>query len=298
MVHTVRVFRERVDRGPASRARLVVEVDGRWLDLSERLAEDGEESTPLCDLASGGFFERASFEAALASGRWRERAAPTELFTPIEAQRVGKILALGKNFREHAAEFGEAVPEEPLFFNKLPETLREHGAEVRVPQWYSARVDHEAELVVVIGRAGFAIEEAAAWGHVAGYTVANDLTARTLQGQDRNLKYPWFRSKNFDGFCPLGPCFAPRDYLDISDLRVTARVRRPDGVEEARQDASTKDLIVTVPQAVAWLSRQLTLRPGDLILMGTPAGVGPLQNGDEVVCAITGIGELHTRIAR
>ena len=103
---------------------------------------------------------------------------------PVPRERVGKILALGKNYREHAAEFGEAVPEEPLFFNKLPETLVAHGATVRVPAWYCARVDHEVELAVVIGKQGTQIGAADAMAHVAGYSVANDLTARTLQGQD------------------------------------------------------------------------------------------------------------------
>jgi 2-keto-4-pentenoate hydratase/2-oxohepta-3-ene-1,7-dioic acid hydratase in catechol pathway len=124
------------------------------------------------------------------------------------------------------------------------------------------------------------------------------LTARTLQGDDRKLKYPWFRAKNLDGFCPLGPCIAPRDWLDVADLRVTARVVHRDGSVEQRQDASTRDLIVTVPQAIAWLSKHLTLRAGDLILMGTPAGVGPLVDGDVAICAVERIGELATRIAR
>ena len=118
-------------------------------------------------------------------------------------------------------------------------------------------------------------------------------SARSIQGSDRDKKYPWFRSKNLDGFCPLGPCFVPRDFLDISDLRVTARV-----AGELRQDASTRDLVVDVPRAIQWLSRHLTLHPGDLILMGTPAGVGPLEDGDEVLCSIDGIGNLATRIRR
>jgi 2-keto-4-pentenoate hydratase/2-oxohepta-3-ene-1,7-dioic acid hydratase in catechol pathway len=221
-----------------------------------------------------------------------------ERLVPVEEARVGKILALGKNFREHAAEFGEAVPEQPLFFNKLPETLRPDAATVRVPSWYTARVDHEAELAVIVGKNGYDIAEERAMEHVAGYTVADDLTARTLQLDDRKLKYPWFRGKNLDGFCPLGPCLVPRDFLDLADLRVTARVTHPGGASELRQDASTKDLIVTVPQAIAWLSRHLTLRAGDVILMGTPAGVGPLEDGDEVACAVERIGELRTKIAR
>jgi 2-keto-4-pentenoate hydratase/2-oxohepta-3-ene-1,7-dioic acid hydratase in catechol pathway len=115
---------------------------------------------------------------------------------------------------------------------------------------------------VIVGREGYDIRESDAMSHVAGYTVANDLTARTLQGDDRKLKYPWFRSKNLEGFCPLGPCLVPRDALEVTNLRVTARVFQrggsPDG--ELRQDANTRDLIVSVPQAIAWLSRHLTLK--------------------------------------
>ena len=123
--------------------------------------------------------------------------------------------------------------------------------------------------------------------------VANDLTARTLQGIDRERRHPWFRAKNMDGFLPLGPCFVPRDFLDVSDLRVTCTV---DG--ELRQDARTRDWIVDLPHALAALSRHLTLRTGDLVLMGTPAGVGPLSDGATVVCAVEGIGALATRIRR
>lgn len=282
--------------GPAA---LVLEVDGRALDLSAWIASE-EPGAPrdAAGLLASGFFARKTLERALARGAWREVAAPAQVLVPIEPERVGKILALGKNFKEHAAEFGEQVPEQPLFFNKLPETLMPNGATVRVPNWYTARVDHEVELAVIIGKLGYEIAERDAMQHVAGFTVANDLTARTLQGDDRKLKYPWFRAKNLDGFCPLGPCIVPRDFLDTSDLRLTARVVHRAGEAEARQSASTRDLIVTIPQAIAWLSQHLTLRPGDIVLMGTPAGVGPLVDGDEVVCSIDSIGELRTRIAR
>ncbi|MFM7297893.1 MAG: fumarylacetoacetate hydrolase family protein [Planctomycetota bacterium] len=294
-----RIYRTAARDAQTSAPELVLEVDGRALNLSDWLADCAPDAPrTVVELAARGFFERSALASALQRGRWRELAVPSQVLVPVEPERVGKILALGKNFREHAAEFGEAVPEEPLFFNKLPETLRAHGESVRVPSWYTARVDHEAELAVVIGKQGWEIDEARAMEHVAGYSVANDLTARTLQKSDRELKYPWFRAKNLEGFCPLGPCFVPRDALDISDLAVTARVRHRDGTSEERQRASTRDLIVSVPQALAWLSRHLTLRVGDIVLMGTPAGVGPLVDGDVVTCAIERIGELATPIAR
>jgi 2-keto-4-pentenoate hydratase/2-oxohepta-3-ene-1,7-dioic acid hydratase in catechol pathway len=241
---------------------------------------------------------RAHALRALESGPERvadPRALP---LAPPLATRPGKILALGKNFREHAAEFGEKVPEQPLFFCKLPETVIGSGHTVCVRPWYTQRVDHEVELAVVIGRGGAGIPLEQALEHVAGYTVANDLTARTLQGQDRELKHPWLRAKNMDGFCPLGPCFVPRADADWAALELSCRVEHADGGSEARQHASTRDLVVDVPHAIEWLSRHLTLHTGDLILMGTPAGVGPLVDGDTVVCAIDAIGELRTRIAR
>jgi 2-keto-4-pentenoate hydratase/2-oxohepta-3-ene-1,7-dioic acid hydratase in catechol pathway len=299
MARSIRVFRAALPHDDGSRVALVLEIDGRGLDLGAWLCEHAPDAPrTVVELAATGFFESARLEAALAHGTWKPAAPAAEWLVPVEPERVGKILALGKNFREHAAEFGEAVPEEPLFFNKLPETLRPHGAVIAVPRWYTARVDHEAELAVVIGKGGWEIAEERALEHVAGYTVANDLTARTLQKSDRELKYPWFRAKNLEGFCPLGPCFVPRDSLDISDLAVRAAVVHKDGSREERQSASTKDLIVTVPQAIAWLSRHLSFHSGDIVLMGTPAGVGPLVDGDLSLCSVEGIGELSVRIVR
>lgn len=278
------------------REALVLEDGGRFLDLSEHL---GQADRDLVGLLAAGFFSAPRLDAYLADGSWRELPRPERVLTPLLPREVGKVLALGKNFRAHAAEFGEEPPEEPLFFDKLPETLVPHGATVRVADWYTQRFDHEAELVVVIGMGGRDIAPERAFDHVAGYSVANDLTARSLQGQDRARKHPWFRAKNFPGACPLGPCLVPRDYLDVSDLRLSCRVRHAGSeVWELRQDASTRDWITDVPAAIAWLSRYLPLNPGDLVLMGTPAGVGPLVDGDEVVCAVEGIGELSTRISR
>jgi 2-keto-4-pentenoate hydratase/2-oxohepta-3-ene-1,7-dioic acid hydratase in catechol pathway len=270
----VRLFR--VPRGGAPST--LVEVDGVFRDAGAR------DPLELC-------------AAPAVDSAWPEVDAPEDVLVPIDPARVGKILCLGKNFRAHAEEFGEEVPAEPLFFGKFPETLVPHRAVVSVPRWYDQRVDHEAELALVIGADGADIALERAFDHVAGYTVANDLTARTLQAADRKKGHPWLRAKNLDRFCPLGPCLVPRAELDVSDLSVTARVRTG-GDWETRQKASTREWIVDIPHALAWLSKHLTLRRGDVILMGTPAGVGPLADGDEVVCAVEGIGELATTIAR
>ncbi len=286
----------RVYRLASSAHSLVLEAEGRFLDLSAYAAERGFRAS-LLGLCRQGFFEPSTLAAALNDDGWKELSPPREsageLETPLLWREVGKILALGKNFRAHAAEFGEEVPKEPLFFNKLPELLRPPSAEVTVPSWYRERVDHEAEVAVVIGKQGHEVTLKEAMDHVAGYTVANDLTARSLQKRDRELKFPWFRGKNLDGFCPLGPCFVPREQIEIENLRLCAHVNG-----ELRQDANTRDWVVDIPHALAYLSRHLTLHPGDLVLMGTPEGVSPLNDGDEVVCSVEGIGELRTTIRR
>lgn len=262
------------------------------LDLTEYLRRNGIRSN-LIDLFSEGWFTRDELEPRLEHDEWRALDELGTPATPVPRARVGKILALGKNFRAHAEEFGEEVPKEPLFFNKLPETLVAHGSTVRLSPDYTGEVHHEAELCVLISRNGSRFAEEDALGFVAGYTVANDLTARTLQREDREKKFPWFRSKNMDGFCPLGPCLVPRDYLDLANLRITAKVNG-----EMRQDSNLGKMVVSVPKALSYLSKQLTLRAGDLILMGTPAGVGSVEDGDECVCEVEGIGELGIRIAR
>lgn len=296
---TVRVFRE-----ADPRERLLLHDGERLLDLSAYLRHAGQPND-LVDLFESGWFDLGQLEPRLPAlgaedlGDWTavdvewDGNAPADVDTPLPRRSVGKILALGKNFRAHAEEFGENVPSEAIFFAKAPSTLVPHRALVTVPEWVEDRVDHEAEVAVVIGIEGYAIAREDALDHVAGYTIANDLTARTMQGADRKERYPWFRCKNLEGFCPMGPCFVPRDFLDIADLQVQARVGG-----DLRQDASTRLLVVDVPGAVAWVSKHLALQPGDVILMGTPAGVGPLEDGDEVVCSVTGIGELATRMQR
>lgn len=273
---------------------------GTW-DLGAYLERTGR-STDLVDLFEDGWLAADQLEPRLPRSGGEGWVAldcelvdgvPQDVDVPLDPHRVGKVLALGKNFLAHAREFGEEVPKEPMFFNKLPETLVANGSEVSVPAWYTQRVDHEAELALVIGLGGRDLAPEDAFEHVAGYTVANDLTARSLQGADRKLGYPWLRGKNMDGFLPLGPCFVPRDFLDVSELRVTAKVNG-----ELRQDASTRDWVVPIPEALAWLSKHLTLYPGDVVLMGTPAGVGPLLDGDRVECAVEGIGTLSTIIRR
>ena len=294
----------RLFRTTDPRTRWVLDDGTGLFDLSEHLRAQGRPED-LLELAADGWLDPKNLESKLPRqqadglGAWTRLDASPEglpsapLAVPIDPHSVGKILALGKNFRAHAEEFQEDVPDEPLYFNKLPETLIPSGATVTVAPWYTHRVDHEVELALVLGLAGRDIAEEDAWEHVAFYTLANDLTARSMQGWDRKKSFPWFRAKNMDGFCPLGPALIPVGYLDGANLPLQASVNGT-----VRQDAHTRDMVVTIPQAIAYLSRQLTLHPGDLILMGTPAGVGPLEDGDTVICSSPAIGSLITPIAR
>ncbi len=198
--------------------------------------------------------------------------------------RPSKIVAVGLNYLAHARELGHEVPTEPLIFLKPTSAIVGDQDDVVYPK-ASLRVDHEAELAVVIGRRCKDVNEGDAFDYVRGYTCANDVTARDLQESDDQ----WTRAKGFDTFCPLGPQVV--ENLDPSSLRVVARVNG-----EVRQDGHTSDMLFGVPSLVAFISGVMTLEPGDVILTGTPPGVGPVQRGDLMEVEIEGIGVLRNRV--
>ena len=201
-----------------------------------------------------------------------------------------KIICVGRNYAEHAAELGDAPPEEPLLFGKFENTLIRPGEQIVIPP-EASHVDSEAELAVEIGRAGHRISYDDALDHVRGYRVANDVSARNIQYAESQ----WTRAKGFDTFCPLGDRIVPVSELgDGSGLRVVQRLNG-----EVLQDGNTDDLIFSVPVLVAFVSNVFTLEPGDLILTGTPPGVGyardpklSLKPGDTVEVEVEGIGVL------
>lgn len=218
----------------------------------------------------------------------------------VPVAHPSKILCLGKNFAAHAAEFGAEVPEEPIFFTKFADTLIPDGAPIVLPHWVDSRIDHELELAIILGfddpedrgRKYVSAEDASAL--VAGYTVLNDVTARQMQGQDRGQERPWLRSKSFDSFCPIGPWVVPAsERPELGDLAMHLHVN-----EDLRQSSSTGLMVVDIPHAIEYLSRHTTLRPGDIIAMGTPAGVGPIEDGDTVTCCIESIGTLSNPVTR
>ncbi len=208
------------------------------------------------------------------------------------------IVCVGLNYAEHAAESRstQGVPEHPVYFAKPASTVIGSGAKIPLHAHVSRRVDWEVELAVVIGRGGRDIAEDVALERVFGYTVGNDITARDLQSRHQQ----WYKGKGLDGFCPLGPHIVTRDELpDPQDLHISLRVNG-----ETKQDAHTGDMVFGVAKLIAVLSLGMTLEPGDLLMTGTPSGVGfarkppeYLQAGDVVEAEIDGIGLLRNRMA-
>lgn len=196
----------------------------------------------------------------------------------------GKIIGVGKNYVAHAQEMDSKVPDVPLIFLKPPSALLAPGAAIVLPP-QSQQVEHEAELAVVIGKRVRWAKAEDALDYVLGYTLANDVTARDLQRRDGQ----WTRAKGFDTFCPLGPWIETD--LDPNDVIITCHVNG-----EMRQMASTHDMVFGVAQLIAFISSVMTLEAGDVILTGTPAGVGPLTAGDVVEVSIEGLGTLSNPV--
>jgi 2-keto-4-pentenoate hydratase/2-oxohepta-3-ene-1,7-dioic acid hydratase in catechol pathway len=195
-----------------------------------------------------------------------------------------KIVCVGRNYADHAAEFGNPVPKEPLIFLKPPSSIVGPGDDVIYPS-LSGRLDPEAELCVVIGSAGRRMPAERAMSLVGGYTCGNDVTARDIQKSDPQ----WTRGKGFDTFCPLGPWVDTE--FDPTDVRVTCTV---DG--EVRQDGRTRDFIFDIPTLIAYVSAFARLEPGDVIMTGTPPGVRPVEVGNTMTVAVEGLGELTNTI--
>jgi 2-keto-4-pentenoate hydratase/2-oxohepta-3-ene-1,7-dioic acid hydratase in catechol pathway len=201
--------------------------------------------------------------------------------------RPGKIVCVGRNYLAHAREMGNAVPDQPLLFLKPPSAVIGDGEAIVLPA-ASRRVEHEGEIGVVLGRRLSQGDEAAARAAIAGITCVNDVTARDLQKADGQ----WTRAKGFDTFCPVGPrVLAVGAGFNLSGLEVVCRVN---GVE--RQHGRAADMAFGIPMLVAYISRIMTLEPGDLVATGTPAGVGPLVGGDEVEVEIPGVGVLRNPV--
>lgn len=200
-------------------------------------------------------------------------------------QRPSKIVCVGRNYRAHARELGNEVPATPMLFLKPPSALIGPGEAIVLPA-ASTRVEHEAEIGVVIGRTLHRATESEAEAGIHGFICANDVTARDLQKTESQ----WGRAKGFDTFCPVGPAVVSG--LSWSDLTVICRVNG-----EERQRARATDMVFPIPYLLAWVSAIMTLEPGDLLLTGTPAGTAPLAAGDVVEVEIPGVGVLRNPVA-
>ena len=230
-----------------------------------------------------------AIEYAAESGIGRHRPADVEVLAPIE--RPGKIVCVGLNYRDHAEEGDNPIPEEPVLFAAFPTAVVGPGDSIRWDPDYTATVDYEAELVVAIGAEARRVDPDDAMAAVAGYTVGNDVSARDLQHGDGQ----WVRGKSLDTFAPIGPEIVTTDAIDDPhDLDIWTEVNG-----ERRQDSHTSNLIFGVDELVAFCSRAFTLEPGDLIFTGTPPGVGVyrqppalLADGDIVTVGIDGVGTL------
>ena len=248
---------------------------------------------PLIELAAAG-------KPLPAAGGATVALADVRLEAPLPQPRRN-LWCVGRNYHAHARELRDSVFKDspkaadqwPIVFTKVPECVVGPDAVVQLPLAVSSQIDYEAELVVVIGRGGRNISRADALGHVFGYTIVNDVTARDVQMRHQQ----WDLGKSFDTFCPMGPWLVTADALDGTDTRVRCWVN-----DELRQDARTTDLIFDLPTLIETVSRGITLLPGDLIATGTPAGVGMgmvpprwLQHGDTVRIEIDGIGTLSNR---
>jgi 2-keto-4-pentenoate hydratase/2-oxohepta-3-ene-1,7-dioic acid hydratase in catechol pathway len=214
-----------------------------------------------------------------------EATLPQGSVTLLNPVTPSKIICVGRNYVAHAKEHEAEVPDVPLLFLKPPSAVIGPEEKILLPP-QSQQVEHEAELVVVIRKRGRWIQLEDALNHVLGYTVGNDVTARDLQWRDNQ----WSRAKGFDTFCPLGP-WIETDF-DPADAMITCYVNG-----EMRQMASTRDMVFSVRQLIAFASSVMTLEPGDILMTGTPAGVGSLEAGDVVEVKIEGIGTLRNPVA-
>jgi 2-keto-4-pentenoate hydratase/2-oxohepta-3-ene-1,7-dioic acid hydratase in catechol pathway len=273
----------------AAGERVGVAVDDRWAAI-EDLLRDGPRT--ILNLLEDVDVAVPAIGAALAHAdveRW-QAIASVELLAPVP--RPGKVVAIGRNYREHAAEEGVDPPPAPLIFAKWPSAVVGPGADIRWDPGLTRQVDYEAELAVVIGRTARRVSREDALDHVLGYTCLNDVSARDLQFGDGQ----WVRGKSLDTFCPMGPAIVTTDELDDPQgLAIRCIVG-----DEVVQEANTSQMYFSVAEIVSYCSEAFTLEPGDVIATGTPSGVGVfrkpprfLNDGDRVVVEIDRLGRLE-----
>lgn len=283
-----------------------IEVDGSRLNLTKALdiyqqakgIKNAMSFTFLQVLVEMGYCQGEAIRQIL-SDSWvqakiSELELPSDISFNLPIARPSKIIAIGRNYSAHIKELKHETPDEPLFFSKAPSSLLPHEGEIVIPGWIEDRVDHEAELAVVIGKQARNISAEETGEYIAGYSILNDITARTMQKTDIESGNPWYRSKSIDTFCPMGPFLVPADGIkNPQKLQITLKVNN-----DIRQDASTELMIFPIPELISHISRYMTLEPADVIATGTPAGVSPVENGDVIEITISEIGTLRNTIVR
>lgn len=202
-----------------------------------------------------------------------------------------KIVAVGRNYRDHAAELGNPVPTTPLIFLKPTSSYLEEGKPIIIPQGCT-ELHHEVELGVVIGKAGHHISEADAMSHVAGYALALDMTARDFQTAAKKSGSPWTLAKGYDTFCPISKFITKDDLKDPTNARIWLQVNGA-----MKQDGNTRDMVFSIPNLIGYISNVMSLDPGDLILTGTPSGVGPVKPGQTITAGLADLIEMTFPVA-
>ena len=283
--------------GDETQHSIVLELDGHWFDIGRGLESiwgetDGVEvEHNLLEWIEHGMFapgKIAQIINQLNENQTLERFKIPEPLGFLMTYTPRQIICVGRNYAEHARELGNEIPEAPILFNKLPSACIGDGKNVSFPKSLG-QVDFEGEIAIVVGRHGVKIPENEAIEYIVGYTLLNDITAREMQTELKSKGHPWMMAKNFPGFCPFGPLIRLID--DIThplDLNLKLSING-----EERQNGTTRDFIFTIPELISTISSHIPLNPGDLIATGTPEGVGPLKDGDDVVVYCSEIGTLH-----
>jgi len=271
--------------------------------LKEYFLSAGSDERPsdkVEELLAQGMLKPETLKALL---NWLKSGGHEDKFTEKEEWVIaaplmpGKIIALGRNYAAHAKEQNAPLPKEPIFFGKASSSVI--GAGENVVYWdfikkedKNSRVDHEVELAVVIGKKAKQVKKKNAMDYVFGYAIINDVTARSIQNLDFKLNQPWFRSKSIDTFCPLGPWIVTKDEIkNPHNLKLECKVNG-----NVKQKGSTQDFIFKLPEVIEYLTKYITLMPGDVISTGTPDGISPVKPGDVMECFVEKIGTLVNKV--
>lgn len=281
---------------------VALETDGLWIDFTRayrtyELLEHQRLGMPVHDvleLLRCGLVDSEALSPILAALRRHDVLEKCALQGPLTFElpyRPGKIIAIGRNYAAHAAETGHEPPKEPIFFSKSPTACIGPDQPIVTRPDYG-RVDHEGELAVVIGKMTKDVLPRDVHAHIAAYALVNDVTAREMQKKDIDAGHPWFRSKSLDTFCPFGPYLVLRDALPWPlEVDIECAVNG-----HVRQRSNTARFIFKLPELIAYVSRFITLEPGDVISTGTPEGIAPLQPGDVVEVRVPEIGVLSNPV--